>query len=312
MDLINVKGKVRAYSKIYFQDDNSLMIEPWLDLGDSGCQRRLDIDDSIFAGYYAARDNNFYEIEEQEDDFTPASGRSALPLLAFAEKTNSAAPIIIPSGEVPAFLDKHLRVILSGRHDPDPALSDFSIDDLPDTIEVLDYNEDDDWCYLSARYTCGSRHLDLREIMALRKNGEKHATGQDKWLNLQNTPLDWFYDLGDERLQKGTKGDDKSLLRLSKLEMMSLLSLVPEFNLPQDNQRDLIKSRLRRLRHADLADADIPRHLRDYQRSGLAWLNHLYVNGIGGILADDMGLGKTHQALALLQLPCVWAAARLW
>ncbi|VAW41102.1 hypothetical protein MNBD_DELTA03-1468, partial [hydrothermal vent metagenome] len=302
MELINVKGKARAYSKIYFQDDDSLMIEPWLDLGDSGCQRRLDIEDSIFDGYYAARDNNFYEIEEQEDDFTPASGHSALPLLAFAERTNPAAPIIIPSGEVPAFLDKHLRAILSGRHDPDPALSDFSIDDLPDTIEVLDYNEDDDWCYLSARYTCGSRHLDLREIMALRKNGEKHATGRDKWLNLQNTPLDWFYDLGDERLQKGTKGDEKSLLRLSKLEMMSLLSLVPELNLPQDNQGDLIKSRLRQLRHADLADADIPRHLRDYQRSGLAWLNHLYVNGIGGILADDMGLGKTHQALALLQL----------
>jgi superfamily II DNA or RNA helicase len=38
--------------------------------------------------------------------------------------------------------------------------------------------------------------------------------------------------------------------------------------------------------------------LRSYQLEGLAWLQHLRVQGLGGILADDMGLGKTAQALA--------------
>lgn len=46
--------------------------------------------------------------------------------------------------------------------------------------------------------------------------------------------------------------------------------------------------------------------LRDYQRTGVAWLQFLGELGVGGILADDMGLGKTVQTLALLS----WRAAR--
>jgi superfamily II DNA or RNA helicase len=38
--------------------------------------------------------------------------------------------------------------------------------------------------------------------------------------------------------------------------------------------------------------------LRGYQLEGLAWLQYLRSQGLGGILADDMGLGKTAQALA--------------
>lgn len=40
--------------------------------------------------------------------------------------------------------------------------------------------------------------------------------------------------------------------------------------------------------------------LRDYQREGLAWLQHLRRHDLAGILADDMGLGKTAQTLAHL------------
>ncbi len=300
LGLINIKNTVRAYSKIYFEPDDNLIIEPWLDLGKQGKHQRREIEDCIYTGYCSIKDNIFHEIAEQKDNFAPEAKQSSLPLLAFADKQNSTATITIPAPEVPAFLDKHLRNILSGRHDPDPALENFSINDLPDTIEVLDYNEDDDWCYLSARYTCGSRHLDLWEIIAMRDKGQDHATSKEKWLNLRNTPLDWFYKLGNNRLQN--KGED-TVLRLTKLEMMALTSLVPELTIPPKCQRrEQIKASLANLRRAELAADDIPAHLRDYQRTGLAWLNHLCINGIGGILADDMGLGKTHQALALLQL----------
>ena len=40
--------------------------------------------------------------------------------------------------------------------------------------------------------------------------------------------------------------------------------------------------------------------LRPYQRDGVAWLDFLSRNGLGGVLADEMGLGKTLQALAFL------------
>lgn len=54
--------------------------------------------------------------------------------------------------------------------------------------------------------------------------------------------------------------------------------------------------------------------LRSYQQTGLAWLQFLSRNQLGGILADDMGLGKTLQTIAhillqkqqgLAQNPCL-------
>lgn len=42
--------------------------------------------------------------------------------------------------------------------------------------------------------------------------------------------------------------------------------------------------------------------LRSYQREGVAWLQTLRAQHLGGILADDMGLGKTAQVLAHLLL----------
>lgn len=41
--------------------------------------------------------------------------------------------------------------------------------------------------------------------------------------------------------------------------------------------------------------------LREYQQSGLNWINFLHEFQFGGILADDMGLGKTLQTLSFLQ-----------
>ena len=46
------------------------------------------------------------------------------------------------------------------------------------------------------------------------------------------------------------------------------------------------------------APAGLQVQLRPYQLEGLAWLQYLRVQHLGGILADDMGLGKTAQALA--------------
>ena len=50
------------------------------------------------------------------------------------------------------------------------------------------------------------------------------------------------------------------------------------------------------------APASFRGDLRDYQRTGLAWLQRLAANQVAGILADDMGLGKTAQTLAHIAL----------
>ena len=45
---------------------------------------------------------------------------------------------------------------------------------------------------------------------------------------------------------------------------------------------------------------EIAEKLRDYQKTGLSWLDTIKKYNFGGILADDMGLGKTIQILSLL------------
>jgi SNF2 family DNA or RNA helicase len=42
--------------------------------------------------------------------------------------------------------------------------------------------------------------------------------------------------------------------------------------------------------------------LRSYQIEGVAWLQHLAKNDVGGVLADDMGLGKTLQTISHLSI----------
>jgi len=44
-------------------------------------------------------------------------------------------------------------------------------------------------------------------------------------------------------------------------------------------------------------DARMEKILRPYQKEGVQWLNQIYSQRFGGILADDMGLGKTLQTL---------------
>jgi superfamily II DNA or RNA helicase len=49
-----------------------------------------------------------------------------------------------------------------------------------------------------------------------------------------------------------------------------------------------------------LLPTDLTAELRDYQKTGVAWLSAVKSSELGAILADDMGLGKTLQALSVL------------
>lgn len=59
------------------------------------------------------------------------------------------------------------------------------------------------------------------------------------------------------------------------------------------------------LNFSRLSPAPVPQaleeQLRLYQKIGVAWLVHLFRQGLSGILADEMGLGKTVQTIALLE-----------
>ena len=61
---------------------------------------------------------------------------------------------------------------------------------------------------------------------------------------------------------------------------------------------------IRNMKTVEDSDFEVPQNyvkvLREYQKKGYFWLETLYNNGFGGILADDMGLGKTLQVITFL------------
>ena len=71
-----------------------------------------------------------------------------------------------------------------------------------------------------------------------------------------------------------------------------------QFTGPQDT-RALVRRLLQAPQPGQVhAPAGLAATLRPYQRDGLAWLQYLRQQNLGGVLADDMGLGKTLQVLA--------------
>lgn len=101
------------------------------------------------------------------------------------------------------------------------------------------------------------------------------------------------------------KVDGKGRVRLGRAEATRLVEIEEE--LPQGTIAWNGGAALRSMAKALSAQGDLPpvpvpkairASLRDYQKSGLSWLQFLANHQLSGILADDMGLGKTLQTLA--------------
>lgn len=102
---------------------------------------------------------------------------------------------------------------------------------------------------------------------------------------------------GDLQFDKGGHAE-VSTLELGNLSR--LLSEVPTAKVANE-VRKLLKSMTgERGGKAPRKAKALNAKLREYQKTGFAWLWQLHQNRMTGILADDMGLGKTVQAIALL------------
>lgn len=101
----------------------------------------------------------------------------------------------------------------------------------------------------------------------------------------------------------GFQFDKKGQVEVSTLELGTLarlLTALPSANVAADVRKLMANMTGEKASRAPRKAKTLTAKLRDYQKSGFAWLWQLHENQMSGILADDMGLGKTVQALALL------------
>ncbi|MEN8143084.1 MAG: DEAD/DEAH box helicase, partial [Thermodesulfobacteriota bacterium] len=279
----------KASTRIELGQDGRLTATSILKLPDGRTFDRHFLEEQLYGRYYHLPGEGFLPVTEQNPDH--------------ALVDPNVQPAVYHANKVPELLKKHRQAITAAENEIDPNLLALDFTDTPDRLEVDFFNKDENWCYLSGKYGLGAHNISLVELLTARMEKNRFMTKGEKWLNLTNSPLEWFHNLGEERLWHDEQTGDQGV-RLTRREMMMLSSLVPDLKVDKTTRgRDLLDQLLDTEKWVERDHLDgLPDHLRYYQKHGIAWLNQVYHNRLSAILADDMGLGKTHQALGLLQV----------
>jgi superfamily II DNA or RNA helicase len=200
---------------------------------------------------------------------------------------------------------------------------DVASEVLPEPVWELSLDEASgiDWFSIQLGAKVGTEQIDLAPVLArivanMRSYGKSPLSALDKagetiMVRMEDgrilpLPVDRVKPLLSALMQ--LYGDPSEWGELKKLPKWRLL----DFQLIEESTKGLSWSGSAKLKSiaAQLATFEkigsateppsFSGTLRDYQKSGVAWLQFLSEFGFGGILADDMGLGKTIQTLAHL------------
>ncbi len=293
----------RAWSTVSFGDDGrTIVVENRCTLEDGRTFSLKNLASCRFGRHYAVDDHFFtlQPIPREERLIRP--GQDNPPLLAIASRQeDDQAGFSVAAGEIESFLEQNSRALRCGRHEVDREILELEFVSRPKRLTLTDFREEQGWCYLAGYYDLGNQRIDLVDLLIAGEKKQAYIPGR-RWLQVSDSSLAWFHQLGKKRITTGADG--RACLRLHRQEFLALAGqigvLSAEFRRKKlDNTLDFL------LDSTDLRQdslPELPAHLREYQRNGTAWLYLLHRHGLGGILADDMGLGKTHQALALLSL----------
>ncbi|MBO3664997.1 DEAD/DEAH box helicase [Microbacterium stercoris] len=195
-----------------------------------------------------------------------------------------------------------LRAVDGLRVDETDELPEYRFAADPPVVHVSTQPNGNDWFDLEVSVEVGGEAVPFGMLLTALVARDRYVVlPSGTVFALNTTQFDPLRELLDEAraLQDRPTGP----LRISRWQA-DLWEEIVGIGLVQAQANDWLE-RMRGLTETEqLAPVDLPpgfrAELRDYQRTGLAWLDFLRRNRLGGILADDMGLGKTVQVLAAL------------
>lgn len=289
------------FNHVFFSDNGStLVVENWCRLNDGTICNLATLEKQRYGNRYLLN-NSFFTLAPvpHEERIHEKEGKMlslfSLPTQQHAKNTG----FTIPSSTIPEFLKRNKQALRAKRHQVETAILELEVINEPKSLQLTDFQEDVDWCYLAGYYELGNQQIDFSEILQATVEKKQYIAGRH-WLDLHNSPLQWFHNLGSERLAENGR------IKLTRSEFLLLGSQVSALtsDVPTKKQGRTLSFLLGKEEDEDTPplNPEQSNHLRDYQIHGVNWLFRLQKHGLGGILADDMGLGKTHQALALIDL----------
>jgi len=301
---INILPPARECFQVHFLPSGVIQVIPSLRLSDNTLVSCSTLKKQKMGSHYFLPGEGFLPVKKQDSRgvIKHPDNSGQLNLFDFARRSQEQTQTFnVEPNRIHEFLDHNKSALKHPDNSVDRNILDITTTMLPQELVIDKFSEDNDWCYLSCHYGMGDATISLEDILEAATVKSNYIPGQ-QWLQLSNSPLSWLHDLLPERLIQAKDGSE-NILRLRHSELMVLTGLIPKVR-NNVNKKDF-RSQLAALLDCtswsdDSLLHDCPSHLRDYQRTGFAWLSSLYRFGLGGLLADDMGLGKTHQGLALL------------
>ncbi|MGZ3747260.1 MAG: DEAD/DEAH box helicase [Pseudobdellovibrionaceae bacterium] len=154
-----------------------------------------------------------------------------------------------------------------------------------------------DWFSLQADFHFGGQKFGLPQLLGQLQTGSRIIELGDGSTGI--LPEEWIRKFGP-LVEMGQLKEDK--LQINKLQALFVSAQLEGHEKFQADTRfkslGALFLELQNLKPQESAEK-FQGQLRPYQQKGLAWLDLISQQGIGGILADDMGLGKTIQVIAL-------------
>ncbi len=291
--------RAEQFSRVSFVENSAdIEIVHCCRLGDETEYTLADIATNRYGNRYQIEDTVFTLKSVPAGEQLYRTQQKQLSLFATIEENGAEDEygFLVKEKNVTQFIKSNQHKLCCERHQVADTILNMKVVSLPNELILDDYKEDKDWCYLAGWYGMGNHKISLNELLLAVDAGKTLLPGQT-WLDIKNSPLAWFHELGTSRLV----GKD-GRIKVTRGEFLALSSQIGKIT----TQTKEISGTLAAFLQTD--DTVVPlktkpaSHLRSYQRHGCNWLYQLQHYQLGGILADDMGLGKTHQALALIDL----------
>lgn len=162
----------------------------------------------------------------------------------------------------------------------------------------MEFGSSQDWFEVNASVAFGDQKVKLKDIKKALDLNQDFIELEDGSFGI--LPDVWLKKFG-KLFRSGET--DKNGFKVPKTLFQTLDGFEETVNFPEILKE--IEEKKEKLRSfTQIKKAYIPKKLtaalRNYQHTGLNWLNFLQEYNWGGILADDMGLGKTLQMIALI------------